>query len=125
VSRAGRGPGGTDDDKPGLGTRTVYARDQTRPRTERGDGARELGSLSPADALSLVLLYRRAGDEKFERAARRWVRRLQIDHSLRRREVELLRGALVALGSRLDAVALDALLGTCRELRLPRPTLPP
>jgi hypothetical protein len=87
--------------------------------------ARELGSLSPADALSLVLLYRRAGDEKFERAARRWVRRLQIDHSLRRREVELLRGALVALGSRLDAVALDALLGTCRELRLPRPTLPP
>ena len=29
--------------------------------------ARELGSLSPADALSLVLLYQRAGDEKFER----------------------------------------------------------
>jgi len=42
--------------------------------------ARELGSLSPADALSLVLLYQRAGDEKFERAARRWIRRTQIDH---------------------------------------------
>jgi hypothetical protein len=29
-----------------------------------------------------------------------------------------------ALGTRFDAVALDALLGTCRELRLPPPTLP-
>jgi hypothetical protein len=86
--------------------------------------ARELGSLSPTNALSLVLLYQRAGDEKFERAARRWVRRLQIDQSLRHREVELLRGSFGALGTRFDSVALDALLGTCRELRLPLPPLP-
>jgi hypothetical protein len=29
-----------------------------------------------------------------------------------------------ALGSRLESVALDALLRTCRELALPLPTLP-
>jgi hypothetical protein len=86
--------------------------------------ARELGGLSPANALSLVLLYQRAGDEKFERAARRWIRRVQIDRSLRHREVELLRGAMGALGTRFDHVALGALLETCRELALPAPTLP-
>jgi hypothetical protein len=86
--------------------------------------ARELGSLAPADALALVLLYQRAGDEKFERAARRWIRRIQIDRSLRHREVELLRGAMGALGTRFDSVALEALLGTCRELALPSVTLP-
>jgi hypothetical protein len=87
--------------------------------------ARELGSLSPADALSLGLLYQRAGDEKFERAARRWIRRAQIHNSLRHCEIELLRAAMGALGTRFDSVALDTLLGTCRELRLPAPTLPP
>jgi hypothetical protein len=50
---------------------------------------------------------------------------MQVDQSLRHREVELLRGALGALGTRFDAVARDALLGTCRELRLPSLTLPP
>jgi len=87
--------------------------------------ARELGGLSAAKALSLVLLYQHAEDDKFERAARRWVRRLQIERSLRRQEVELLRAALVALGTRLHHVALEALLETCRELALPAPTLPP
>jgi hypothetical protein len=86
--------------------------------------ARELGALSLSDSLALVLLYQREGSEKFKRAARRWVRRVQIDRSLRHREVELLRGALGALGTRFDRVALDALLGTCQELRLPLPTLP-
>jgi hypothetical protein len=62
------------------------------------------------DALSLVLLYQRTGDEKFERAARRWLRRAQIDYSLRHREVELLRGALGALGTRFDRIALSALV---------------
>jgi hypothetical protein len=65
--------------------------------------ARELGSLSAADALSLVLLYERAGDEKFERAARRWIRRAQIEHRLRHQEVELLRAAMGALGTRAGA----------------------
>jgi hypothetical protein len=74
--------------------------------------------------LALVLLYARADPGKFERAARRWVRRVQIDHRLRHQEVELVRGAMGALGSRLEQVALDALLRTCQELRLPAPTLP-
>jgi hypothetical protein len=47
------------------------------------------------------------------------------DHSLRHQEVELLRGALGALGTRFSRVALEALVETCRELRLPSPTLPP
>jgi hypothetical protein len=76
--------------------------------------ARELGSLSNADALALVLLYQQHDRGKFERAARRWVRRVQIDHSLRHQEVELLRGALNALGTRFSRVALDALVETCR-----------
>jgi hypothetical protein len=86
---------------------------------------RELDALSSSHALALVLLYQREGNEKFERAARRWVRRVQIGCSLRHREVELVRGAMGALGTRFDTVALDTLLGTCRELRLPPPTLPP
>ncbi len=87
--------------------------------------ARKLGSLSAADSLALVLLYRRQDDAKFERAARRWLRRVQIDYSLRHHEVELLRAAMGALGSRFGRIALEALLETCRELRLPLPTLPP
>jgi hypothetical protein len=83
--------------------------------------APEMGALSLSDSLALVLLYRREGDEKFERAARRWIRRVQVDRSLRHREVELLRGAMRALGSRFDQAALDALIATCRELRLPPP----
>jgi hypothetical protein len=35
--------------------------------------ARELGALSPADALRLVVLYADAEPEKFERAALRWL----------------------------------------------------
>jgi hypothetical protein len=86
--------------------------------------ARELAALSLSDSLALVLLYQREGSEKFEPAARRWVRRAQVHRSLRHREVEMLRGAMGALGTRFDAVALDALLGTCRQLRLPLPTIP-
>jgi hypothetical protein len=49
---------------------------------------------------------------------------MHLEHSLRRQEVDLLRAAMAALGSRFDAVALGALLETCRELRLVPPTLP-
>jgi hypothetical protein len=85
--------------------------------------ARGLGALSTSDALALVLLYARADPGKFECAARRWVRRVQIDYRLRHEEVELLRAAMGALGTRLGAVAFTALLETCRELRLPPPTI--
>ena len=86
--------------------------------------ARELGALSTGDSLALVLLYQRQGDPKFERAARRWVRRVQIDHALRHQEVELLRAALGALGSKFGDLGLAVLAGTCRKLRLPPPTVP-
>jgi hypothetical protein len=71
--------------------------------------ARELGALSASEALSLVLLYHREGDVKFEPAARRWLRRVQIDHALRHREVELLRGVMGALGSSYLALYLATL----------------
>jgi hypothetical protein len=73
--------------------------------------------------LSLVLLYQRAGDEKFERAARRWIRRQQITRRLQHQEVELLRAAMGALGTRFDRLAREAVLAACRALRLPPPTL--
>jgi PAS domain-containing protein len=85
--------------------------------------ARELGALSNSDVLALVLLYHRFGDRWFELAARRWIRRVQIDHSLRHEEVELLRASMGALRTRFRSIALDALLETCRELRLPPPTI--
>src|SRR5262249_47250678 len=85
--------------------------------------ARELGHMSLSNALSLCILYGREQDPKFDRAAVRWVRRMQLEHSLRRQEADLLRAAMAALGTRLDAAALNALLETCRELRLVPPTL--
>ena len=60
--------------------------------------------------------------EKFERAARRWIRRVQIDCRLRHQEVELLRAAMGALGKRFGDLGLEAVLAACRELRLPPPT---
>jgi hypothetical protein len=44
---------------------------------------RERWKPSPPATLSLVLLYQHAGDEKFERAARRWIRRVRIEDRLR------------------------------------------
>jgi hypothetical protein len=77
--------------------------------------ARELGALSTAEALALVLLYERSGDDKFERAARRWVTRVQIDHALRHQEVELLRAAMGVLGTRFHDAAFSALLQALPE----------
>jgi hypothetical protein len=74
--------------------------------------AREMGHLSLSNALSLCLLYRREHDPKFDRAAVRWVRRVQLEHSLRRQEVDLLRAAIAAHGSRFDDGAMAALLET-------------
>jgi hypothetical protein len=85
--------------------------------------AREMRAPSTSDSLALVLLHRRTGSAKFERGAKRWVRRVQVDYALRGQEVDLLRGTMSALGTRFDRVALDALFGSCRELRLPLPTM--
>jgi tRNA(Arg) A34 adenosine deaminase TadA len=85
--------------------------------------ARELGALSLSDSLALVLLYQRDGSGKFERAARRWVRRVQVDRSLRHLEVELLRAAMGALDSRFHDAALSVLAEACLKLRLSAPTI--
>jgi hypothetical protein len=45
--------------------------------------AREMGHLSLSNALSLCILYRREQDPKFDRAAVRWVRRMQLEWATR------------------------------------------
>jgi hypothetical protein len=89
--------------------------------------ARELGKLSTAEALSLVLLYQREADPRFERAFRRWLGRARMEHALSHREVELLRAAAGALGSTSAAfggIGLAVLVDACRALGLPPPTVP-
>jgi len=86
--------------------------------------ARELGSLSPSEALALCLLYETEGDPRFEKAMRRWLMRLRTEKALSHEQVELIRAAAGALRSPFRSLALDTLEGTCRELRLPPPTMP-
>jgi hypothetical protein len=87
--------------------------------------ARELGSLSLSDALSLCLLYEREADARFERAFQRWLSRVGTEHALTHEQAELLRAAAGALDSPFRELALSVLVGTCRELRLPSPTIAP
>ena len=84
--------------------------------------ARELGGLSLSEALSLCLLYEVEGDPRFERAFRRWLRRIRVEHGLSHRQVELLRSAAGALSTPFRDLAVAVLEGVCLELRLPRPT---
>jgi hypothetical protein len=86
--------------------------------------ARELGSLSLSEALSLCLLYEAEDDPRFERAFQRWLSRVRREKALKHEEVELLRAAAGALSTSFRAVALEALLVACRELGLPLPTPP-
>ena len=63
--------------------------------------AREMRHLTLEDALELVVLYAEAGDEKFERAACRWLSRLTNEReNLTLTEAQL---AAVALGALKDA----------------------
>jgi hypothetical protein len=87
--------------------------------------ARELGSLSLGEALSLCLLYEAVGDERFERAFQRWRRRVVREKALRHEQVELLSAAAGALGTSFRPIALDVLLAASRRLGMPAPTLPP
>jgi hypothetical protein len=60
--------------------------------------AREMRHLTLEDALELVVLYAEAGDEKFERAACRWLGRLTNEReNLRLSEAHLAAAALAAL----------------------------
>ncbi len=60
--------------------------------------ARELGWLSLADALALVVAYARTGSHKFEPAAVRWVARLALEgREIRLEDVQLATAALACL----------------------------
>ena len=59
--------------------------------------AREAGRLPLEDALALVALYARLDDEKWERAAVRFVARLAVERRLTLAEVQLVAAALAAL----------------------------
>jgi hypothetical protein len=60
--------------------------------------AREIGSLSLLDALTLVVLYARTGSRKFEPAAVRWVARLALEgRDVGLNDVQLATAALACL----------------------------
>jgi hypothetical protein len=69
--------------------------------------------------------YEREADARFERAFRRWLSRVGTEHALTHEQAELLRAASGALDSPFRELALSVLVGTCRELTLPPPPLPP
>jgi hypothetical protein len=87
--------------------------------------ARELGSLSLSEALSLCLLYEVEGDTRFERAFQRCRSRVRREKALRHEQVELLSAAAGALSTSFRPIALDVLLTACRRLGMPQPTRPP
>jgi hypothetical protein len=59
--------------------------------------AREAGRLPLEDALALVALYAATGDEKFDRAAVRWLVRVAEERRLSLGEVQVAAGAAAAL----------------------------
>ena len=66
--------------------------------------AREAGTLTLDDALSLVLLYAAEGSPKFERAAVRLLGRLALDRHLTLAELQLAAAALASARSRPDVL---------------------
>jgi hypothetical protein len=95
-----------DDESREQHTHPSHARSSAGTWVNAETAARELSGLSVSNALAPVLLYQREGDERFERAARRWVRRVQVDHRLRHQEVEFLGAAVGAFDSRFSPIAL-------------------
>lgn len=73
--------------------------------------AREMGRLSLIHALSLVVLYARAGSPKFEPAALRWLARLALEgREMRLSEIQLAAAALASLRGRRHEQAEKTLL---------------
>jgi hypothetical protein len=73
--------------------------------------AREMGRLSLIHALSLVVLYARAGSPKFEPAAVRWLARLALEgREVRLSEIQLAAAALGCLRGRRHERAEKMLL---------------
>jgi hypothetical protein len=78
--------------------------------------ARDLPFVSLADALELCRLMARDGDERFERAASRWLERLSAEAGAGLREIQVAAVALAELGDDCDD---ETAIGTLRGL-LPR-----
>ena len=73
--------------------------------------AREMGRLSLIHALSLVVLYARAGSPKFEPAAVKWLARLALEgREVRLDELQLAAAALACLRGRKHERAEKTLL---------------
>lgn len=90
--------------------------------------ARDMGRLSLQDSLSLVVLYARCGDPKFERASARWLSRVIEERSLSTQQVALAANALLELRgtqARHGAQLLGGLAGTRREPKSPPGGVPP
>jgi hypothetical protein len=71
--------------------------------------ARELGSVSLADALRLVVLYAEKDSAKFDPAAVKWLRRLLDERPTSLREAELAVMHLLQLPGEARALAAEAL----------------
>jgi hypothetical protein len=82
--------------------------------------ARELGTLSLSDALSLCRLYERDRDPWSERAIRRWISRMRRECALRHEQVGLLVVAAGLLRTEFRQLALNVLLTARGELRRAR-----
>ena len=81
--------------------------------------ARELGRLSPADALALVLLIREQAPHRSERAAARWVSLfLDAAGSMTLADIELTVVSLGALNARSSS-ASDVLASVAEAYRVP------
>jgi hypothetical protein len=81
--------------------------------------ARELGRLSLADALDLLLLLSEKDPARFDPAAARWHARFVLEaRRLRLADSQLLLGAVAGLRSPAPTIAMDAIHGLAEKVYL-------
>jgi hypothetical protein len=81
--------------------------------------AYELGRLTLADALLLLLLIAEKAPEKFERAAVRWVGRFAVETAgLRVPDLQLVLGAVAGLREPVPRLALETLAAVAERFKL-------
>jgi hypothetical protein len=66
--------------------------------------AKQMGRVRLADALRIVELMAHERDPRYERAAERWIRRLEAETDVDTEDVELAQAAFVALPVRAEAI---------------------
>jgi hypothetical protein len=80
--------------------------------------ARELGRLSPADALDFLLLLSEKDPARFDPAAARWHARFVLEAKrLRLADSQFLLGAVAGLRSPAPVIALDAIHALAEKVR--------